>query len=216
MQILLDFFYLVIFVVIALIPITNPFSSAPIFLSITSRLDEESKNKLIKLTCIYMFSILIIFLLAGAVIMNFFGISVHSLRIAGGLIITVLGFRMLFPASSSGTELTEVKDFEQAKGLAFTPLAMPMLSGPGFDCRVVSMAADISSIQNPLTRVLGYLVEGIGIFITVIICWLVLRSSTKVTKLLGPSGLDGLTKIMGFILICIGVEIAVSGIKGFF
>ena len=109
-----------------------------------------------------------------------------------------------------------MNSYEQARGLAFTPLAMPMLSGPGSIAVVVSMAADISKDQNLLTKVLGYLVEGIGIFITVVICWLVLRSSTKVTNLLGPSGLDGLTKIMGFILICIGVEFMVSGIKGFF
>jgi len=215
-QILSDYVYLIIVVVIALIPITNPFSSAPIFLSITSKLDEGSRNKLLKLTCIYMFSILIVFLLAGVVILNFFGISLDSLRIAGGLIITFLGFKMLFPASASDTEQTEVNTYEQARGLAFTPLAMPMLSGPGSIAVVVSMAADISKDQSIIARIAGYLAEGLGILITVLICWLVLRSSTKITTLLGTSGLDALTKIMGFVIICIGVEFTVSGIKGFF
>ena len=98
MQILTDYFYLIIVVIIALIPIANPFSTAPIFLTISSKLEEESKNKLIKLTCIYMFCILIVFLIAGVVILDFFGISVDSLRTTGGLVITVIGFRMLFPA----------------------------------------------------------------------------------------------------------------------
>jgi len=216
MQIISDLFYYIAIVVIGLLPIANPFSTAPIFLAVTSKLDVESKNKLLKLTCIYMFSTLIIFLLAGALILSFFGISVSALRIAGGLIITVLGFRMLFPSSAPEERKEEVRTYEQAKGLAFTPLAMPMLSGPGSIAVIISMAAQISENDSFLLRLGGYAVVGLGILVTVVICWLVLRSSTKITKILGSSGIDALTRIMGFILICIGVEFAVSGIKGFF
>jgi len=216
MQIISDLFYYIAIVVIGLLPIANPFSTAPIFLAVTSKLDEESKNKLLKLTCIYMFSTLIIFLLAGALILSFFGISASALRIAGGLIITVLGFRMLFPSSAPEERKEEVRTYEQAKGLAFTPLAMPMLSGPGSIAVIISMAAQISENDSFLLRLGGYAVVGLGILVTVVICWLVLRSSTKITKILGSSGIDALTRIMGFILICIGVEFAVSGIKGFF
>ncbi|MEK6223774.1 MAG: hypothetical protein N2A97_02780, partial [Thermodesulfobacteriales bacterium] len=74
----------------------------------------------------------------------------------------------------------------------------------------------ISEKESFLLRLGGYAVVGLGILITVIICWLVLRSSTKITKLLGPTGIDALTRIMGFILICIGVEFVASGIKRFF
>jgi len=131
MQIISDLFSYIAIVVIGLLPIANPFSTAPIFLAVTSKLDAESKSKLLKLTCIYMFATLIIFLLAGALILSFFGISVSALRIAGGLIITVLGFRILFPSNTAEKENAAVTTYEQAKGLAFTPLAMPMLSGPG-------------------------------------------------------------------------------------
>jgi multiple antibiotic resistance protein len=216
MQIIPDLFSYIAIIVIGLLPIANPFSTAPIFLAVTSKLDAESKNKLLKLTCIYMFATLIIFLLAGALILSFFGISVSALRIAGGLIITVLGFRMLFPSNTAEKENAAVTTYEQAKGLAFTPLAMPMLSGPGSIAVIISMAAQISEKESFLLRLGGYAVVGLGILITVIICWLVLRSSTKITKLLGPTGIDALTRIMGFILICIGVEFVASGIKGFF
>jgi len=216
MQIISDLFSYIAIVVIGLLPIANPFSTAPIFLAVTSKLDAESKNKLLKLTCIYMFATLIIFLLAGALILSFFGISVSALRIAGGLIITVLGFRMLFPSNTAEKENAAVTTYEQAKGLAFTPLAMPMLSGPGSIAVIISMAAQISEKESFLLRLGGYAVVGLGILITVIICWLVLRSSTKIIKILGPTGIDALTRIMGFILICIGVEFTVSGIKGFF
>ncbi len=216
MQIVIDLFTYIAVVVAGLLPIANPFSTAPIFLAVSTNLDSESKKKLLKLTCIYMFSILIIFLLAGALILSFFGISVSALRIAGGLIITVLGFRMLFPDTGKDKQEVTVRTYEQAKGLAFTPLAMPMLSGPGSIAVIISMAAKISENESFLLRLGGYAVVGIGILATVTLCWLVLRSSTKIIKILGPTGIDALTRIMGFILICIGVEFAVSGIKGFF
>jgi multiple antibiotic resistance protein len=216
MQIVIDLFTYIAVVVAGLLPIANPFSTAPVFLAVSTNLDSESKKKLLKLTCIYMFSILIIFLLAGALILSFFGISVSALRIAGGLIITVLGFRMLFPDTGKDKQEVTVNTYEQAKGLAFTPLAMPMLSGPGSIAVIISMAAKISENESFLLRLSGYAVVGIGILATVTLCWLVLRSSTKIIKILGPTGIDALTRIMGFILICIGVEFAVSGIKGFF
>lgn len=216
MQVLIDLVSYISIVVIGLLPLANPFSTAPIFLTVSSKLDDKSRRKLLKLTCIYMFSIMIVFLLAGALILSFFGISVYGLRVAGGLIISVIGFRMLFPDSSKENHNIDVDTYEQAKGLAFTPLAMPMLSGPGSIALIVSVAAEISKSQSLLVRISGYVVEGLGIFVTVLICWLVLRSSTKITKFLGPSGIDALTRIMGFILICIGVEFTLSGFKGFF
>lgn len=206
----------VLIVIIGLLPIANPFSTAPVFLTVSSKLDDDSKKRLLKLTCKYMFAILITFLLAGALILSFFGISVYALRFAGGLIIMVLGFRMLFPGNRDENDQLEVYNYEQARGLAFTPLAMPMLSGPGSIAIIISMAADISKEPNILARTFGYFVVGLGIFITVLICWLVLRSSTKITNILGPSGIDALTRIMGFILICLGVEFMASGITGYF
>jgi len=208
--------YYIAIVVIGLLPIANPFSTAPLFLTVSSNLDNDSRLRLLNLTCIYMFAILIVFLLAGALILSFFGISVSGLRIAGGLIITVLGFRMLFPEAPKEKDNIPIHTYEQARNFAFTPLAMPMLSGPGSIAVIISLAAKISVQENILLRLSGYAVVGLGILVTVIICWLVLRSSTKIIRILGPSGINALTRIMGFILICIGVEFTASGIKGFF
>jgi len=77
------------------------------------------------------------------------------------------------------------------------------------------MVAEISEKDSLLLRLSGYAVVSLGILVTVIICWLVLRSSIKITKFLGPSWIDALTRIMGFIIICIGVEFEESRIKGF-
>ncbi len=216
MQTVSELFSYIAIVVIGLLPIANPFSTAPVFLAVSANLDAGSKHKLLRLTCVYMFCILIVFLLAGALILSFFGISVSALRIAGGLIITVLGFRMLFPATNKETDSATARNYEEAKNLAFTPLAMPMLSGPGSIAVIIGMAAQISQNDDVFRKIAAYALVGLGILITVVICWLVLRSSTKIIKVLGPTGIDALTRIMGFILICIGVEFTVSGIKGFF
>ena len=92
---------------------------------------------------------------------------------------------------------------------------MPMLSGPGSIAVIIGMAAQISENPSYLMRLAGYFVVGVGIAITVAITWLVLRSSSRITNFLGPTGIDAMTRIMGFIIICIGVEFAVSGVKGF-
>lgn len=81
----------------ALFPIMNPFSTAPLFVSLTSSFDPQKRTRQALMGCIYAFCILAVFLLAGAVIIDFFGISVPGIRVAGGLIISTIGFRMLFP-----------------------------------------------------------------------------------------------------------------------
>src|SRR5690606_16186869 len=86
--------------VAALLPIVNPLSTVGLVVSITHGLTDAERNVQLKRACVYMFCILTAFLVAGGVIMNFFGISIPGLRIAGGLIVSYIGFRMLFPETS--------------------------------------------------------------------------------------------------------------------
>src|SRR5215470_12134138 len=111
-----------------LLPIVNPFSTAAVFLALTARLSESERRRQLTLACVYATGTLLVFLVAGALIMNFFGISIPALRLAGGLIVARVGFSMLDPPPADA-------DPEAAsatrRDIAFTPLAMPMLSGPG-------------------------------------------------------------------------------------
>src|SRR5690242_19814820 len=107
------------FTIGALLPIMNPFSTAPLFVSLTSGASAAARNKVALQACIYAFGILAVFLLLGAAIIDFFGISVPGLRVAGGLIISATGFRMLFPRSpASGPDQPQSDELE----VAFTPL----------------------------------------------------------------------------------------------
>ena len=209
------FFDDLILIVGGLLPIANPFSTAPLFMTLTQHLSPKDQIHQANWACGYMAIILITFLMFGALIISFFGISIPGIRIAGGLIIMFLGFRMLFPHEREITEDTE-KEERRKTDFAFSPLAMPMLSGPGSIAVILSYSARIQKMPNDPNKLLAIVAAIFGILLTAIICWLVLRASRTVVPYLGSARIDAITKILGFILICIGVQFLGNGIKEFF
>ena len=143
----------------ALLPIMNPFSTAPLFIALTTGMDRKARNRQALLACIYAFGILVVFLLLGSAIIDFFRISIPGLRTAGGLIMSAIGFRMLFPASPAHTGAAPQS--QQELDIAFTPLAMPSLAGPGSISVVLTAAPQIKSI-HPDDRGLVYVGVVIG------------------------------------------------------
>ena len=197
-----------------LFPIMNPFSTAPLYLSLTRRMDPAKRNREALMACIYAFAILVTFLLLGAAIVDFFGISVPGMRVAGGLIVSVIGLRMLFPSpviNGSSTPRLQPADDE----IAFTPLAMPSLAGPGSISVVITAASQIRA-HHAGRYFEVYTGVIIGMAITIIIAWLVLRTATSLGRVLGPTGLDAMTRIFGFLLVCIGMQFLLTGISDFF
>lgn len=203
--------------VAGIIPIANPFSSAPMFAAITRRMSKDRKAEMARKTCTYMAVILLVFLLSGVVILEFFGVTFGGLQVAGGLVILYLGFRMLFP-DEHGVEIEpdDVKEIKQEKNPALVPLAMPMLSGPGAIAVVISMATRIENrVEEGAAVFIAYLLVGFGIVVSAFLCWLVLRIASSIEEKIGPSAIDATTRILGFLLICIGVEFMRSGIVAF-
>lgn len=211
MEYALELMNYVVLVVAALIPIANPFSTAPLFVGMTANLSKKQKNHIAFLSTMYMFIVLTIFLLLGAVILSFFGITISALRIAGGLIVAFVGFKMLFGEDEASAQ--EKVTAENANKMAFTPLAMPMLSGPGSISVIMSIAVQVSESGSMSHQITGYLVVTAGIAVSAFICWMVLRASGSVTRFLGVSGIDALTKVMGFLLVSIGVQFVISGVR---
>jgi len=198
----------------ALFPIMNPFSTAPLFLSLTARMQPAKRNREALMACIYAFGILVIFLLLGAAIIDFFGISVPGIRVAGGLIVSAIGLRMLFPAPANGASGTP-RLMPAEEEIAFTPLAMPSLAGPGSISVVVTAASQVRA-HHAGNYVQVYLGIVIGMAFTIVIAWLVLRTATSLARVLGPSGIDAMTRIFGFLLVCIGIQFLLTGISDFF
>jgi multiple antibiotic resistance protein len=178
-----------------LFPIVNPFSTAVVFLAITGNLSDEERRQQALLACFYATGVLFAFLLGGAVLMSFFGISMPALRLAGGLIVARVGFGML---SSPGPGDDDAPA-PRRSSVAFTPLAVPMLSGPGSIAVTIGMAAGADSPAE-------YAAIAGGIALVVAVSYAVLSSARAVKRRLGEQGLDALTRIMGFLLVCIGVQ----------
>ena len=203
---ILDFLIAVLGTYVGLLPIANPFSTAVVFIAITGRFTEAKAQDQAKRACIYMTIVLIVSLFAGALIMTFFGISIPALRIAGGLIVARIGLRMLNPEP----DLPDASESRQRDGilrkpdLAFVPLAMPMLSGPGSIAVTIGMAAGVE-------RIWEYGAIAIGIVLVALTSWFVLRSARRIIDLLGPAGLNALTRVMGFLLVCVGVQFIATG-----
>jgi multiple antibiotic resistance protein len=189
----------------ALLPIANPFSTAPVFVAITQQMSHAHRWQQARMAAIYMAVVLLVSLLAGALILEFFGISLPALRIAGGLVIARIGFSMLNPEPEEKLPEEDQKEALDKRDIAFTPIAMPMLSGPGSIAVTISMATSVE-------RQIDYVAVGIGILIVAFLSWLVLRSSTQIVDFLGSTGVNVLTRLMGLILVCIGIQFIATGI----
>jgi multiple antibiotic resistance protein len=194
--------------VAALLPIVNPISAVGLVVSITAGLNEAERAEQVRRACIYMFFILTTFLVAGGLIMNFFGISIPGLRIAGGLIVSYLGFRMLFPEHPA-ISTQERAEAMQKEDVSFTPLAMPSLSGPGSIAVVIGVS---STIRESGHIVFGHVFVAIGIAITALVSYIVLKAATRLERILGTTGMNAMSRIMGFLLICIGVQFIINGV----
>lgn len=191
--------------IIAFLPMMNPPTTAVLLLGLGRGQTAEWTREQVRKTALYVFLTLSTAYLFGSAIMSLFGISLLGLQLAGALIVSFIGFRMLFPSplSTSQSALTE-------DSIAFVPLTMPSLCGPGTLALVISSATEVQA------RVTGgnlwWVHAGIiCAFATLaLICWVTLRLSERIDRMLGPSGLDALTRIMGFLLICLGMQFLIN------
>jgi len=193
---------------IGLLPIINPLAAAPTFLAITEGDSDGRRREQARKGCLYMVGILVSFLIGGTFIMNFFGISIPGLRIAGGILMTGIGLGMLTTQHSAAKPDAEEREAARRKvDISFSPLAMPMLSGPGS----IAVTLGFTSLATAWT---DYIAIIAGIVSVALLTYLVLRLAGKIVGFIGPVGLNAMTKIMGFLIMCIGVQFVVNGVLG--
>lgn len=194
----------------SIISVANPLAAMPVFLSLTEHNNASERAAVAKKSSFYMFVVLIIFLLAGTFIMSFFGISLPGIRIAGGLIILRAAYAMLNPVTTERKISEEAEEAAKTKeDISFTPMAMPMLSGPGSIAVVIGLASQAENILD-----LG--VMTLAIALVAIIAYAVLRIAPFSAKYIGPTGMNAITRMMGFIAMAIGVQFILNGISKFF
>lgn len=192
----------------ALFSVVNPLGTMPVFIGVTESNTKTERNKTALKASFYMFLILSVAYFAGKFIIQFFGISIESLRIAGGLIIASSGFALLTGNFSKHKGMDQ-KVHDEAKSKedsSLTPLAIPMLAGPGSISLLISLNENYTSLLHNL--VVFITIPAVG-FAT----YLILRSSHFIFSKLGASGLNSISRIIGFIVIAIGIEYIITSIK---
>ncbi len=202
------FWEIILGTVIALVPVVNPLASAPTFLAITEGDTHARRMEQLRHACFYMIAILVSFLVGGTFIMRFFGLSIPGLRIAGGLLVASIGYQMISgPRRESVQHSVAEKEARAKSDISFSPLAMPMLSGPGS----IAVTIGFTSLAR---GGLDYLAIILGIVIVAVISYIVLGLSDRVVRVVGPNGMNALSRVMGFLLLCIGIQFVVNGALG--
>ncbi|MBW0086385.1 MarC family NAAT transporter [Escherichia coli] len=148
--------------------------------------------------------------------MDTFGISIPGLRIAGGLIVAFIGFRMLFPQqkaidSPEAKSKSEELEDEPSANIAFVPLAMPSTAGPGTIAMIISSASTVRQSSTFADWVL-MVAPPLIFFLVAVILWGSLRSSGAIMRLVGKGGIEAISRLMGFLLVCMGVQFIINGI----
>lgn len=202
---------LFIYIFAALFSVLNPLGAVPIFVGLTQDYTKAERSRVSFLTALNVFIILIISFFVGEYVLKFFGISIDALRIAGGLIIVSSGFSLLTGKfnKTRGVNKKVENDAQTRNQIALTPLAIPMLAGPGSISLLIAFYQDYSKISEKIIAVLAILGVALVIF-------LVLKSAHYLSKILGASGIVAISRIIGFIVIAIGVEYISSSIVNIF
>ena len=191
----------------ALFSIINPMGTLPMFIGLTSEKSKIQINKTAFLTVVNTFIILLISFFLGSAIIRFFGISIDSLKIAGGIIIASSGFALLNGTFTKhkGMKRKEKEDAYTRSDIALTPLAMPMLAGPGSISLLITYNQEYELLRQKIILISAVL----------LICTLtfaLLISSRVIIKALGASGINALSRVIGFINIALGVEYILSAL----
>ena len=185
--------------------LTNPLGTMPVFFTMTNGMNDHERKAIVRRATIVSFITLMVFTFSGQFLFKFFGISSNGFRIAGGFIIFKIGFDML-QARYSNAKLKEEEVKTYADDISITPLAIPMLCGPGAIANAIMLMDDASTLSLKGTL--------IGIIALVyFITFLILQASTRLVRILGETGNNVMMRLMGLILMVIAVECFVSGLK---
>lgn len=194
-------------VLAALFSVVNPFGAVPVFLAMTPHHSQVERRKVAWHTSLYFSLILLSFFFAGSLILSFFGISLNAMRIAGGLVILSSGYSLLNGhfAESRAINKGVKKEALEKEDISFSPMAMPMLAGPGSISLLISYYSEYSLIIERALVAFTILVIGA-------IVYFILRSAPYLFKVMGVSGLKALSRIMGFLVMAIGIQYIIAGI----
>jgi len=196
-------------ILMAFFAIMNPIANMPIFVGLTEDLDAPTRRSVALRSVLLAFAIVAAFTLLGRTIFDLFGITLPAFRIAGGILVGLVGYHLLQGGESSvhtpTSEDTE-RSRDAALGVAITPLAMPILAGPGTIATAMSFAAE--STPTEMTRVIA------ALGVVCILTWASFLGSDSLVRFLGQNAIKVVSRLMGLILAVVGVQMVIQGVQG--
>jgi multiple antibiotic resistance protein len=199
-----------LFVTLALFPVVNPPGMAPIFLNYTESLDDAVARSLARRVAINSFILAAASLIVGPLALKFFGLSLAAVRIAGGLVLAAAGWRLLSQGQEDSKHRAPSASADEVLGGAFYPLTLPLTIGPGSIAIMVTIGTSL--LAAPGNSILLYGLGALaGLACISMLIYLCYSQAEHVLRKLGPNGVNVLLRLSAFILLCIGVQIALEG-----
>lgn len=202
-----------IYLAVALFSVLNPIGTIPIFVGLTQGYTKNERSNVALTASINVCIILLISFFIGQYVLTFFGITINALRIAGGIIITNSGFSLLNGkfSKNKGINKKVEKEIQERQHIALTPLAMPMLAGPGSISLLIAYYKELETSNNMITTV--EIISAICAMLAVaILIFIILRSAHYLANILGSSGIVAISRIIGFLTIAIGIQYIISAV----
>jgi multiple antibiotic resistance protein len=211
-----EFLQTIVLVVAALFPIVNPLSGASIFLSTTAGYPSSARSVLARKVAIYGFVLLVASLVMGSHILSFFGVSLAAVQVGGGLVVAATGWALLNQPDKTREPGARAKaSTHDLLKHAFYPLTLPLSVGPGSISVTITLGANLPA-HGPAGWLVGWdsvLSAIVGLAIISALVWLCYYSAQWMSRVLGETGTSVVVRLSSFILLCIGVQIALNGVE---
>jgi len=186
--------------------IVDPIAVIPTYLVITQDETAPQRRDTARRACIAAALLLIVFALAGRLIFQMFGITMPAFRIAGGLILWLVAMDMLRGERTTQESPVEITEGKQKEDVAVTPLAVPMLAGPGAISTVMVLAGQARTATQ-------HVIVYFSIILTAVLSWIALRVGERLVIWLGETGIRVATRIMGLMLAAVAIQFVLTGVK---
>lgn len=209
----LDFGRSFLFALATLLPILNPPAAAPIYLTLTHGASHRARARLARKVSINIVIMLAAALIAGNLVLAFFGISLPVIRVGGGLLVVATAWQLVSasdPDTRHAQDMAEAYSYEEVRSKAFYPLTFPMIAGPGSLSAAITVGATVQddSTMRGAFKLMGSLG---GLAVAGVAVYFVLRFASEVIGRLGPNGTAVVMRMSAFLLLCLGVQIIWDG-----
>lgn len=191
-----------------LLAIINPLEALPVFLKLTEGKDAAAQRHIARRACVNAVLLCLFFLLFGNLMLRLFGVPLSMVRIVGGIVLMRIGFD-LYSSSGGSSMIAPPSGSKEGPDIAFVPLAMPIMFGPGAIATLIGMT---SLVTHAEIKVLALVAVVLAIVATMFVTYLFLASAKRVMRRVGPMGVDAATRIVGFFVSAIGMGLIFHGV----